>query len=491
MSRPSGAPMPRPSAEQVSRPSAEPMPRPSAEPVPRPSAEPMHRPSAEPMPRPSAEPMSRWSSPSAPRPAPRPSERLRPRNGPPNAGGNWDEDEVPAGVPGRPLNAPLQVPVSSVLGMGAAIVFMTVTSFFVGRCSVGDAPKSRALEEARPALSLLPLITKALLPVPPKPCWVSRQPVMWANKADRNIPFDLFSPKSGLFTLGYAADEKTAFGLEINAASGEVVERFSTQTEVDIKRVTPTLGDPGFAVLTNSEGQSLQPLARVPDERPFFIGVQGSSVALSPSLAVAPTTLWPLEKEGNAIAARVQIVGDKGYAVLLRLEKTIWGGFLDRDRKPVGSLTQVAGSGGAVGKKPMSGWNGKQLAVIFSDRPADGERYEMRVGLAPAGAIPASTTVIALPKGGPGGDVFTPDIAGLPDGRWVLVWTEGSSGSRAIRAQTLAPDLTPLGDPIALSPPAGDFGQGVLGVTEGYMSVVFLSRGKGSYELWGAMLQCG
>jgi hypothetical protein len=73
----------------------------------------------------------------------------------------------------------------------------------------------------------------------------------------------------------------------------------------------------------------------------------------------------------------------------------------------------------------------------------------------------------------------------------VLVWTEGSSGSRAIRAQTLAPDLTPLGDPIALSPPAGDFGQGVLGVTEGYTSVVFLSRGKGGYELWGAMLQCG
>jgi hypothetical protein len=115
----------------------------------------------------------------------------------------------------------------------------------------------------------------------------------------------------------------------------------------------------------------------------------------------------------------------------------------------------------------------------------------MRVGLAPAGSVPSSTEVVPLPKGGPGGDAFTPDIAGLPDGRWVLVWTEGSSGNRAIRAQTLAPDLTPLGDPIALSPPAGNFGQGVLGVTEGYVTVVFLQQGRANYELWGAMLQCG
>jgi hypothetical protein len=72
-----------------------------------------------------------------------------------------------------------------------------------------------------------------------------------------------------------------------------------------------------------------------------------------------------------------------------------------------------------------------------------------------------------------------------------LIWTEGSSGSRAIRAQTLAHDLTPLGDPIALSPPAGNFGQGMLGVVESYVGAVFLSKGASSYELWGAILQCG
>ena len=53
------------------------------------------------------------------------------------------------------------------------------------------------------------------------------------------------------------------------------------------------------------------------------------------------------------------------------------------------------------------------------------------------------------------------------------------------------PDFSPLGDPIALSPPAGNFGQGVIGVAGAYAATVFLSKGPSSYELWGAVLQCG
>jgi hypothetical protein len=151
---------------------------------------------------------------------------------------------------------------------------------------------------------------------------------------------------------------------------------------------------------------------------------------------------------------------------------------------------KVTGSGGAVGK-PASGWNGREVAVIFADRPEGASRYEIRIGHAAPGTLPAVTAVLPLPRGGPGGDAFSPDIAGLDDGRWLLIWTEGASGSRAVRAQTLAPDFRPLGDPIALSPPAGNFGQGVLGVAGGRVATVFLSKGSSSYELWGAVLQCG
>jgi hypothetical protein len=160
------------------------------------------------------------------------------------------------------------------------------------------------------------------------------------------------------------------------------------------------------------------------------------------------------------------------------------------DRKARGELVKVAGSGGAVGK-PAVGWNGREVAVIFADRPEAEGRYEIRVGHAGPGTMPKATTVIPLPRGGPGGDAFAPEIAGLPDGRWLLMWTEGAAGSRAVRAQTFASDFRALGDPIALSPPAGNFGQGIIGVVGEYAATVFLSKGSSSYELWGAVLQCG
>jgi hypothetical protein len=152
---------------------------------------------------------------------------------------------------------------------------------------------------------------------------------------------------------------------------------------------------------------------------------------------------------------------------------------------------RVAGSGGLPGK-PAVAWNGREVAVIYAEQPEPDKPYEIRMGHAAGGAIPATTEVLPLPKGGPGGDAFAPEIAGLSDGRWLLMWTEGASGARAVRAQTLAPDLSLLGDPIALSPPSGNYGQGLIGVVGDRGATVFLSKGSsGGFELWGAVLQCG
>ena len=49
----------------------------------------------------------------------------------------------------------------------------------------------------------------------------------------------------------------------------------------------------------------------------------------------------------------------------------------------------------------------------------------------------------------------------------------------------------PVGDPIALSPPAGSFGQAVLGVVGTYTTVAFLQAADEGFEMWGAVLQCG
>ncbi|MFT3766722.1 MAG: GYF domain-containing protein [Minicystis sp.] len=376
------------------------------------------------------------------------------------------------------------VPVSSLLGAGGVLIGMVVAAFFVGRASAVPPPRL----VAKPSMAVLPTLARAALPPPPKPCWMVKQPAMWAPKVSKSIPFDVIPTKGDGLAIGYARDAKTAVGIEVSLASGDIQGRFQDKTDDDVERVVPTPAAE-FLVTRAGAGGTLKSPIELADTKSFSVGVADGSVAMAPSPAGTPSPLWPLEGNEGLGAAALRAAGERGYVLTFRRAGAVWGGWIGADRKASGELTKVTGSGGAVGK-PAAGWNGREVAVIFADRPEADGRYEIRIGHAPFAKMPATTTVLPLPKGGPGGDAFAPEIAGLPDGRWVIMWTEGAAGSRAVRAQTLTSDFAPLGDPIALSPPAGNYGQGVIGVAGGYAATVFLSKGSSSYELWGSVLQC-
>ncbi|WP_437525811.1 GYF domain-containing protein [Sorangium sp. So ce726] len=388
---------------------------------------------------------------------------------------------------GKGLSAAVTVPVSSLVGLCGAAVLMSVVAFFAGRRSVTTAHQS-PVGTARAALGAAQDAARSAIPVPPKPCWVARQPQPWAPLVAKSIPFEVTATKGGKLVVGYAKSPMEAVGLEIDPATGQRSERFSNREAADIVSISPV--EERFTVLTAAQ-QAIRSPVSVPGPRSFVVGLANGALVAADAPDAAPSPLWPVQGDEPLEAPRALAAGAGGYAVAFRREKAVWAGWLDAERKPVGELTRVTGSGGSIGK-PSLGWNERALAVVFADRPADG-RWEIRAGQAAPGTIPRSTQVIPLPSGGPGGDAFAPDIAGLGDGRWLLVWTEGPPGSRAMRAQTLAADFSPVGDPIALSPPAGNFGQGVLGVSSrsGYVGVVFLSKPAASYELWGVILQCG
>jgi hypothetical protein len=382
--------------------------------------------------------------------------------------------------PRRPGAQPVPVPISSLMGAGGVLIGMVVAAFFVGRASAVPAPRLTA----RPSLGAVPVLARAALPPPPKPCWMVKQPAMWAPKVSRSIPFEVSPTGEATLAIGYARDAKTAMGIEVDLRSGLVEPRFDEKGGAEIERVTPFAKD-AFHVVRDGEG-TLRSSAAV---SAFAVGLANGALSLATPPKAAPSPLWPLAGDEPLDATGLHPTGGGRHLLVFRRAKAIWAGVVGADLKPGGELAQVVGSGGAVGK-PSAGWNGREVAVIFADRPAADARYEIRIGHGPPGAPPAATAALPLPKGGPGGDAFAPDLAGLPDGRWVLMWTEGAAGSRAVRAQTLAPDFTPLGDPIALSPPAGNYGQGAIGVASGYAATVFLSKGERSYELWGSVLQC-
>jgi hypothetical protein len=312
---------------------------------------------------------------------------------------------------------------------------------------------------------------------------------MWAPRVSKSIPFDVAASGEGAIAVGYARDAREAVGIEVSLGTGEIQPRDDDKADDDIERVFLSPTGRIQVARTGGSGGIKSPL-QVPAATPFWVGLGDSAVVSAPAVDATPAPLWPISGDEVLGAASVHAAGKQGFLLTYRRGGGIWSGWIREDRRAVGDLVRAEGSGGAVGK-PSGGWNGREIALIFADRPEEDGHYEMRIGHASPGALPASTTVLPMPKGGPGGDAFAPDIAGLPDGRWLLVWTEGAAGSRAVRAQTLTPDFAPLGDPIALSPPAGNFGQGVIGVAGVHAATVFLSKGASSYELWGAVLQCG
>jgi hypothetical protein len=402
------------------------------------------------------------------------------------------------GAEARGQGAPdaVLVPFRSVVAASLTLVTLAVVAFFVGRSSALTSP-----DELHRRFALLKRVTTpaggpspVAAAAPLRPCWVARQPQPWAPEVTRSVPFEVSSAE-GAFYVGYAKSKRDAQGVVIDPKSGKVLERFNEAREEDVALVVPSPRDAQkFSVVSVlKEGSKVKSLTAVPGAPTFFLGQVDATLARLDTPDGAPDKLFDLEAQDDdkgVDALRVRPAAERGTPFVLRRAGVAYAGWLGPDRKPVGALSKVVGSGGGVGKPTLS-WNGREVAVVFADRPKDKEHWEIRLAHAPFGEAPSATTVIPLPAGGPGGDAFAPDIMGLPDGRWVLVWTEGPEGSRAVRAQTLDDKLAPLGDPIAVSTPGGNFGQGVLAVAGTYVATVFLSKGETAYELWGAVLQCG
>jgi hypothetical protein len=98
--------------------------------------------------------------------------------------------------------------------------------------------------------------------------------------------------------------------------------------------------------------------------------------------------------------------------------------------------------------------------------------------------------VFELPSGGPGNNAISPVAAGYHKGRWLVQWTEGSSGNRAVRVQLLGGDLKPLNDAATVSLGDQNAGGGALWVEGSHVVSLFLVHADKTHELWGAALTC-
>lgn len=389
---------------------------------------------------------------------------------------------------GAPTSAPL--PLNAVLMSGAMLVMMVIGSFFVGRCSV--KPSANNLPFVRTGFWNAARAVQDNLPTAPKPCWVVKQPARWAPFVSKNVSFELLTLASGKLAIGYAKTDDEAVGIEVMTTTGQVNETYSDKASSGIARVTPT--GKGFFISTAEPPGNLKWIIPISAEKPFYVGISDKDLAWSDQPSGTANRVWPIGDEDASGGIRAFSLGSRGILTALRTgsprQKKVFAGLLGADRKPLTNLVNVVGSGGLAGE-PMLGSNGREVAVVFGDQAGEQSAWKIRIGHAPIGKIPTTTTAFDPPSGGPGGDANHPSIGGLADGRWVVVWTEGSSSSKTVRAQTFAPTFTTIGDPIVLSPPLGTYGSSMVGVIGNYVTVVFVLKGKSNNELWGTVLQCG
>lgn len=321
-------------------------------------------------------------------------------------------------------------------------------------------------------------------------CAVAKAAVKLAPRASKDIPLELTGiPATSRIALGFSIDGKSPYGIEVDPATLGVKKAAVPRAQGTLRRVLPmpSSGGARWIVDADSTKASLRLAQTVPVEPTFVVGVAGDVIATADKV----TDAWAPGPRigGSADLLRSLVVPGSGSLVAVRAADALSAVRLRADRKASGELVRLA-DGGQSGT-PALGTNGVEVAIAFAHRDAPTAPWGVKLSRFLKDEAPTKAAAFAVPAGGPGGDAFAPSIAGLADGRWLLAWTEGATGSRVVRLATLSTTGEVLGEPLSLSVPKSNAGQPSLAVVGADALAVYLtSPKKGSYEIWGATLSC-
>jgi hypothetical protein len=293
----------------------------------------------------------------------------------------------------------------------------------------------------------------------------------------------------GELLLGFAASPKQAMGLRVRLDDSRVERDFERSTRNGILGVVPGVVEGKRLFWVDVSGGSLQGLRTISASRPFAIGLQGGRlVHRSPS---GLTPIWNDLPSEDLTTPRVASTSDR-HAIVTRLggvSGSIVTGWLDAEGTSASPMFTVKTDDREVGTPGVALGESDALITFAARREADDE-WGVRLALLRTAPISVDARRFTPPAGGPGGPAISPAAATLPEGHFLLVWTEGPSGKRDVRAQVVTNDLAPRGDPITLSPPGANAGQGIPFTLTNLALVTFYVKTESGMELWGANLRC-
>ncbi|GMV11799.1 MAG: hypothetical protein AMXMBFR56_00230 [Polyangiaceae bacterium] len=354
------------------------------------------------------------------------------------------------------------------LGAGALIYFKPWESVTVPTAK----PSATQATSAAPApVAAAPVVT------------ITKEATRLSPAIQLNVP-PYLSVSGGKVLVGFAASEVAGLGLAVDLGSLEVEQVFSAPAGKKVIGVVPVASEKE-RFLVDREGVALGLPHSVDAEPAFTVGFSGKGYARQPKGGAAEE-LWSDVTNDKATEARVASVDGVGHAVTFRNAGKVRVGWL----KPNGSKKSELGSVETEGRAgtPTVAAGDQGILVAFAAKSGDDSPWNVQLASAKHGELPTASKSFTLPSGGPGGDAIAPVAAGLPDGRWLLQWTEGGAGERVVRVQILGADLAPLGDALRVSAAGKEAGQGVIAVAGDKAASFQLVKGDKGYELWGTAL---
>ncbi len=388
--------------------------------------------------------------------------------------------------------------IAGVVG-GLAVLFVLGGIFFVTRSSDGAPPTAPVVASgsSQPTASAEQPAESAAIPMPPpnskaEACRFEGPTKRLVVGVSKDVPIEVWSaPDEPLIAIGLAARNRTGLGFVLDPKTVSPRRSFSKKTNAPIRRIVPIRNNDqiSFKINVQDPSASVQDTLTVGTVPPVRLGTFRSALTIGTEAEKVPEIVWQLPFEDPIDTIRAIPAPGKGMGVVLQAKDALWFGWIDAKNKPVGKLAKIPGTGPKVGT-PSLGWNGREASLVFANLDKADAAWTVRIARMGFGHHPEVSHEWKVPKGDPGGAAIAPNIRGLHDGRWVMVWTEGKSGSRNVRLQTYDYRMLPVGDPFTVSRSNSKAEQGMAVVGNKVGAVFYLAMIGNQYEVWAAGIQC-
>lgn len=375
------------------------------------------------------------------------------------------------------------------LGLGA---LFTARWFAAARRPEAPGSAASALAASPPAAAA-PVVL-APREVPELGCRFEREPVKLDDWAVVDVrPALVLMPGNKSVALGYAQSHKHATGGLLDLDTLSFARRFGQTNERQIFSVTPL--NAGGAISYHVERMgALVAFGRALDVvPPARIGMNDDGIVLG-RLDERSEKLWDLPV-GTLISVPEVAAHAQGFTLATRAGRATGQlrlGLLSASGAPLSPLEQLATSEWDYGRPALaSGPSQTVLAAALRTDPARG--HSMLLGRANNGRLPLELSPLDI-FGAEDVELSAPALTALPDGGFVLMWSQGAGWERQVRIQRLSATLLPLGSPFALTTPDPALGGSVAGaiqsVGERLVAFYFLRR-EGGHSLWATTVRCG